>query len=75
MTDDLAREQAEHDWVSDWINGALHDDGETYTAPVEALAADDVLADLLTARTDEELAAAARRCARQLRQHILERMV
>ena len=67
---DLAHEHAVADYVQDWIDGTLYDDGETYTAPVMELVTDDVISDLLTAKTDEALAAAARRLARMLRENI-----
>ena len=67
---DLAHEHAVADYVQDWIDGTLYDDGETYTAPVMELLTDDVISDLLTAETDEALAAAARRVARMLRENI-----
>jgi len=67
---DLASEQAMADYVSDWIDGTLHDDGETYTAPVLALVEDDVISDLLTAKTDDEIVQAGRIVARLLRANI-----
>ena len=67
---DLANEHAVADYVQDWIDGNLHDDGETYTAPVMELVTDDAISDLLTAKTDEAMVAAARRVARMLRENI-----
>ena len=70
-----ASAQALEDYVSDWLDGDLYDDGEVYSAPVQALAHDDadVLGDLLRAYRSKDPAwfdHMAGRVARRLEKHI-----
>ena len=48
---EAATQQAREDYVGDWLDGDLYDDGETYSAPLQALIDDDgeILGDLLRA--------------------------
>ena len=72
---DAASAQAADDYVSDWLDGDLYDDGEVYSAPVQALADNDadVLGDLLRAYRSKDPAwfdHMAGRVARRLEKHI-----
>lgn len=67
-----AHQAALADYVDDWARGNLYDDGEVYTRPVERLTEDDWLAQLLTARNDDELLAASKIVKAKLRQFVEE---
>lgn len=67
-----ARQAALADYVDDWARGNLYDDGEVYSRPQERLMDDDWLAQLLTARNDEELLAVSKIVKAKLRQFVEE---
>ena len=66
------RQAALADYVDDWARGNLYDDGEVYSRPQEKLMEDDWLAQLLTARNDEELLAVSKIVKAKLRQFVEE---
>jgi len=70
-----AKEQALEDYTGDWLDGDLHDDGEVYSAPLQALIDNDgeLLGDLLRAYRSKDpqwFDHLAGRVARKLEAHI-----
>lgn len=72
---EAAQAQAADDYVEEWLDGSLYDDGEVYNAPLQALIAEDgeMLGDLLRAYRSKDPAwfdHLAGRVARKLEAHI-----
>ncbi len=72
---EAAQERALEDYVESWLDGTLYDDGEVYTAPLQALIDEDgeMLGDLLRAyrsRDPHWFDHMAGRVARALEKHI-----
>ncbi len=73
--EDEAKERVMADYVQDWIDGDLYDDGDVYSGPVMRLVEGEpeLLGDLLGAVAggdDAEVLQAAGRIARELEKHI-----
>jgi hypothetical protein len=66
------RDQRRASYVDDWARGNLYDDGKVYSRPMELLAEDDWLAQLLLAEGDDELLAAAKIVKAQLLKFVEE---
>ena len=64
---DAHRRQVRGEYLDDWINGNLYDDGATYSAPLELMIEDDRLVQLLTTEDDEQLLQVAKVLRGQLR--------
>ncbi|MDT8894228.1 hypothetical protein RSO41_06130 [Halomonas sp. I1] len=67
---DEHRRQVQAEYLNDWINGNLYDDGGVYSGPLEKMAEDDRLVQLLTAKDDEQLLQVAKMLRGQLRQSV-----
>lgn len=72
---EAAQEQALEDFVEDWLDGTLYDDGEVYSAPLQALVNEneEMLGDLLRAYRSKDPSwfdHMAGRVARALEKHV-----
>ncbi len=72
---EAAQEQALEDFVQDWLDGDLYDDGEVYSGPLQALVSEDdeMLGDLLRAYRSKDphwFDHMAGRVARALEKHV-----
>ncbi len=72
---EAAQEMAVEDYIGDWLDGDLYDDGQTYSGPLQALVDEDgeMLGDLLRAYRSKDphwFDHMAGRVARALERHV-----